>query len=124
MESTIASINAKITGLDDLMNKIDESKTKGLSNLTNTMQTLIDSNISKYKALQRLVTELTKQKTYVLGQFQTDLNQYLSDTFQPRYNRTQYLSLKEEVNAFKAKFYVSAYQLNCTNILGTTTEMT
>jgi predicted transcriptional regulator len=106
------------------MQKIEESKTKGLANLQSTLQTLIDTNIKKYKKLQNLSNELTQQKTYVIGQYQNDLNTYLNTSLQNRYNRNQYLALKAEVNAFKAKFYTATNQLNCSNILSTTTEST
>ena len=124
IEAAIATINTKVTGLDDVMKKIEESKTKGLANLQSTLQGLIDTNIKKYKKLQNLTDALTQQQSYVISQYQTDLNGYLNNSLQNRYNRSQYLTLKDEVNAFKAKFFTTTNQLNCTNILSANIEST
>jgi hypothetical protein len=106
------------------MKKIEESKTKGLANLQSTLQSLIDTNIKKYKKLQNLADALTQQQSYVISQYQTDLNGYLNTSMQNRYNRSQYLTLKDEVNAFKAKFFTATNQLNCINILSASPEST
>lgn len=118
VELAVASINAKFTGLDDLLQKMEESKIKGLANLDQTIQPLIDTNIKKYTKLQNFIDELTKQKIYVVNQYQTDFDEYLAKNFQSRYSLTWYLALKNQVNTFKAKFYNDGH-LNCTNILST-----
>ncbi|MEI6773748.1 MAG: hypothetical protein WCL18_02785 [bacterium] len=38
MEATINKINTKITGLDDVIKKMEDAKTQGLANLDKTMQ--------------------------------------------------------------------------------------
>lgn len=124
IEAAIATINTKVTWLDDVMKKIEESKTKGLANMQSTLQSLIDTNIKKYKKLQNLADALTQQQAYVVSQYQTDLNGYLNTSMQNRYNRSQYLTLKDEVNAFKAKFFTATNQLNCANILSASPEST
>lgn len=122
--TTVDKINAKVIGLDDLIKKMEESKIKGLENLDKTLQQTVDINIKKYKKLQNLVDELTKQKAYVLGQYQMDFDEYFSNNFQNRYNRTQYLALKKQVDTFRSKFYTTTNQLNCTNMLSTSDEGT
>jgi len=124
VETTIDKINAKVTGLDDLIKKMEDAKVQGLANLDKTMQLLIDANIKKYKKLQNLFDALTTQKAYVLTQYQTDFDEYMSNNFQSRYNRNQYIALKNQVNAFKAKFYTNTNQLNCSSVLSTTDEST
>ena len=124
IEAAIATINTKVTGLDDVMKKIEESKTKGLANLQSTLQGLINTNIKKYKKLQNLADALTQQQSYVISQYQTDLNGYLNTSMQNRYNRSQYLTLRDEVNTFKAKFFTNTNQLNCINILSASPEST
>ena len=116
----VNSINAKITGLDDLIQKMDTTKTNGLNTLDKTIQTLIDSNVKRYKKLQTLADELTNQKAYVIGEYQMDLDEYLTNNLQNRYNRTQYLTLKADVESFRSMYYTSTNQLNCSNILSTT----
>ena len=116
----VNSINAKVIGLDDLIQKMDDSKNKGLSSLDKTIQPLIDSNVKKYKRLQDLLDDLTNQKTFVLGEYQMDLDEYLTNNLQSRYDRSQYITLKNDIDAFKTKFYASTNQLNCSNILSTT----
>lgn len=122
VETTITAINAKVTWLDDLMQKMESSKTKGLVNMDTTLQPLIDATIKKYKNLQNIFSGLSAQKTYVVNQYQTDLNDFINNNFQTRYNRSQYLALKNEVNIFKAKYYTINNQLNCSNILATSDE--
>lgn len=104
------------------MQKMESSKTKGLVNMDTTLQPLIDATIKKYKNLQNIFSGLSAQKTYVVNQYQTDLNDFINNNFQTRYNRSQYLALKNEVNIFKAKYYTINNQLNCSNILATSDE--
>ncbi|MEI6773749.1 MAG: hypothetical protein WCL18_02790 [bacterium] len=85
---------------------------------------MIDANIKKYKKLQNLFDGLTKQKAYVLTQYQSDFDEYMSKNFQNRYNHAQYLALKNQINTFKAKFYTGTNQLNCANVLSTSDEGT
>ena len=122
VETAIDSINAKITGLDDLIKKMDDVKTKGVANLNTILQPLIDTNAKKYKTLRNLVDELTTQKVNVINQYQTDFDEYLNTNFQSRYNRSQYLALKTQINNYQSKFYTVTNQLNCSNILSTTDE--
>jgi hypothetical protein len=120
VDTMVNAINAKVTGLDDLMQKIDTAKTDGLANLDKTIQLLIDKNVKIYKKLTTLSDELTQQKTFVVGEYQMDLDEYMTDNLQSRYNRTQYLALQNDVNTFKSTFYTTNNQLNCSSILGTT----
>ena len=122
VELIINIINAKITGLDNLIQKMEDAKNKWLDNLDKALQPLIDANSKKYKKLQTLVDELTQQKTYVVGQYQMDFDEYLTKNLQTRYDRSQYLALKDQINSFKAKFYTTTNQLNCSNILSPTDE--
>lgn len=124
VEALVNKINAKVTGLDDVMQKLEDTKIKGLTNLDKTMQSLIDTNIKKYKRLQNISDELTRQKSYVAGQFQMDFDEYLTNTFQNRYNRSQYLALKEEVNTYRSKYYTITDQLNCPSIFAPIDEGT
>ena len=124
IESTITAINAKFTGLNDLLQKMEDSKIAWLANLDQTIQPLIDSNVKKYVKLQTFIDDLTKQKTYVVNQYQSDFDQYLADNFQTWYSRSWYLDLKNQVNVFKAKFYTITNQLNCTSILSINDEGT
>ncbi|MCX6824953.1 MAG: peptidoglycan-binding domain-containing protein [candidate division SR1 bacterium] len=118
----VNSINAKITGLGDFIQKMDDSKNKGLISLDRTIQTVIDSNVKKYKKLQNLSDDLEQQKSSLVGQYQMDLDGYLSSNLQTRYNRSQLLSLQNDINTFKAKYYTEAKQLNCSNLLSLTDE--
>ncbi len=120
VETTVNKINAKVTGLDDLIKKMEDTKLKGLNGLDKTLQPLIAANIKTYKRLQNLSDELTKQKMYVVGEYQLDFDEYLTNNLQSRYNRSQFLALKDEVNSFKAKFYTTTNQLNCSSILSAT----
>ncbi|HMS91505.1 MAG TPA: peptidoglycan-binding domain-containing protein [Candidatus Absconditabacterales bacterium] len=122
--STVDKINAKVTGLDDLIKKMEDTKIKGLENLDKTLQQTIDINSKKYKKLQNLPNELTTQKAYVLNQYQIDFDEYFSNNFQNRYNRTQYLALKKQVDTFRSKFYTNTNQLNCLNVLASSDEGT
>jgi len=117
LESTIAAIHAKATGLDDLIKKMDESRLWGITNLDNTLQSIADINIKKYKKIQNILTGLTQQKEYILRQYQTDFDEYFNNNFKNRYNRAQYLVLKNEIDTFQSKFYISTNKLNCSNIL-------
>ena len=110
--------------MDDLIQKMENTKNQGLTNLDKSIQPLIAATIKKYKKLQNLTDELTKQKTYVVGQYQLDFDEYMNNNLQNRYNRDQYIALKSEVNAFKAKYYASVSQLNCSNILSTSDDGT
>gem|GEM_PF-2512520 len=120
VETTVNKINAKVTGLDELIQKMEDTKTKGLANLDKTLQPLVDTNVRIYKKLQNLIDELTKQKTFVVGEYEMDIDEYLNNNLQSRYNRSQFLALKDEVNSFKAKFYTTTNQLNCSSILSAT----
>ena len=91
-----------------------------MSNLDKTIQSLIATNIKKYKKLQNLSGELTQQKMFVMGQFQMDLDEYLTNNLQSRYDRTQYLTLKTEVDNFRKIYYTTNDQLNCSNVLSAT----
>jgi archaellum component FlaC len=122
VETVVNKINSKVTGLDELIKKIETTKISGLISLDKTMQTLVESNIKKYKKLQTLSDELTKQKTYVVGQYQMDLDEYVTNNLQSRYNRSQFVALKNDIAAYKAKYYTVSSQLNCTNLLSTTDE--
>jgi hypothetical protein len=51
-----------------------------------------------------------------------DFDEYLTKNLQTRYDRSQYLALKDQINSFKAKFYTTTNQLNCSNILSPTDE--
>lgn len=124
VETTIDKINAKITGLDDLITKMEDAQTKGLANLDMMIQQVIDLNIKKYKKIQNLADQLAKQKAYALNQYQMDFDEYMNNNFQNRYNRSQYLALKQQVESFQAKFYTNTNQLNCSNILSTSDEGT
>lgn len=124
LETTVTKINTKITGLDELIAKMEESKNKWLVNLDKTLQPMIDSNIKKYKKLQTLANELSLQKTFVVGQFQMDLDEYLTNNLQARYNRSQFVTLKNDIAKYKTKYYTTTSQLNCSNILSTTDEST
>lgn len=124
VESTITAINAKITGLDDLLQKMEDSKTKGITNLDTSFQSLIDKYIKKYKKLQTLEDVLTQQKTYLLQQYKLDFDGYMNNNFKNRYDRNLYLSLKDEIDTFRSKFYIGKYSLNCSNILSPNDEST
>lgn len=124
IETIVAKINAKITGLDDVIKKMEATKNTGVNTMNKSIQTLIDSNIKKYKKLQNLANELTQQKSYVIGQFQMDLDEYMTNNLQNRYNRSQFLALREEVNNFKYFYYTKTNQLNCANVLSTTDQST
>jgi len=106
--------------LDDVINKIDDLKNKGLTNLDKIIQPLIDSKVKMYKKLQSLATELTQQKSYVVGEYQMDIDEYMTNNLQARYNRSQYLALKAEVDNFKSMYYTTTNQLNCSSILSAT----
>jgi len=74
--------------------------------------------------LQNFINELSGQKTYVVNEYQNDFQEYLNNSFQNWYDRAQYLTLKDQVNKFKSKFYITTNQLNCSNILATSDEVT
>ena len=93
-----------------------------MTNLDKSLQSLIDTNTKKYKRLQTLSDELTKQKLFVAGQYQMDFDEYLTNNLQNRYNRAQFLALKNDVEKFKTKYYTSVNQLNCSSVLSTTDE--
>ncbi|HBB04215.1 TPA: hypothetical protein DCZ39_04970 [Patescibacteria group bacterium] len=80
---------------------------------------MIDSNVKKYPKLKNLADELEQQKAYLIGQYEMDLDEYLNNNFQIRYNRSQFMTLQKEINAFKSKYYTSTNQLNCSNIVST-----
>ncbi|MEI6671983.1 MAG: hypothetical protein WCL02_01085 [bacterium] len=101
---------------------MEESKTKGIANLDTSFQSLIDKYIKKYKKLQTLGDVLTQQKTYIIQQYKLDFDGYMNNNFKNRYDRNQYLSLKDEIATFRSKFYISTYKLNCPNILSTNDE--
>jgi DNA repair exonuclease SbcCD ATPase subunit len=124
VETNVTKINSKVVGLDDLLKKMEETKSKGLANLDKTIQPLIDSNIKKYKKLQNLFDEMTKQKMYVVGQYQMDLDEFLTNNLQSRYNRSQFTTLKNDIANYKAKYYTKTNQLNCSSILSTVDEGT
>ena len=124
VEDTITAINAKIPWLDDVIQKIETAKTAGLANLDTTFQTLIDATIKKYTTLQNLSGGLSQQKAYIINEYQTDFTTYLNNTFQGRYDRSQYLALKDQIDAFEAKYYTINNQLNCTNILAMSDQAT
>ena len=124
VEATIATINTKIPWLDDVLQKIETAKTAGLANLDTTFQTLIDATIKKYTTLQNISGWLSQQKSYIVNEYQTDFNNYLNNTFKGRYDRSQYLGLKDQIDAFEAKYYTINNQLNCTNILSMSDEAT
>ena len=67
---------------------------------------------------------MSQQKAYILNEYQTDFNNYLNNTFKGRYDRSQYLGLKDQIDAFEAKYYTINNQLNCTNILSMSDEAT
>lgn len=117
LDTTITTINSKITGLDDLIQKIEISKTKWLTALDSTIKSLLAINTKRYKRLQTLDGVLTQQKLYVLGQYQMDIDEYVSNSLQNRYDRSQYLSLKDDVENLTSLYYTSSKQLNCSNIL-------
>jgi hypothetical protein len=60
----------------------------------------------------------------MIGQYKMDFDEYLSNNLQARYNRSQYLALKDQVNTFRSKFYTQNNQLNCSNILSASDEGT
>jgi|GEM_PF-1117509 len=91
-------------------------------NLNKALQPYIDTNIKKYKKLQNLANELSLQKTFVVGQFQMDLDEYLTNNLQTRYNRSKFVALKNDVATYKAKYYTNTSQINCSNILSTTDD--
>lgn len=122
VEATIAKINSKIIGSDGLAPKIEDMENKGIASLDKSIQSLVDTNIKKYKKLQNLSDELIRQKAYMIGQYQMDFDEYLASNLKSRYNHSQYLALKSEIAAYKAKFYTSANQLNCSTISSTTEE--
>lgn len=122
IDSLVNQINAKVTGLGDLMQNMESIKSKGITSLDKAIQPLINTNIKKYKKLQNILNDLTTQKTYILGQYEMDFNEYLNNNLKNRYDHGQYISLKNEVNGFKAKFYTIANQLNCSNALATSDE--
>jgi len=119
IDTTITKINGKITGLDDLIKKIETSKSKWLTALDSTMQSLVTINTKRYKKLQNLDGALTQQKLYVLGQYQMDIDEYVSNSLQNRYNRSTYVALKDEVEKVTSLYYTSSKQLNCSNMLST-----
>ncbi|MEI7558628.1 MAG: hypothetical protein WCJ45_07740 [bacterium] len=94
---------------------------QGVANLSKTFQTLVESSANTYKTLKTLTDPLNQQKTYIVSQFQTELDGYLADTLQKRYDRNKYLALKKEVAAYKSRFFTTTNQLNCSNILATDT---
>lgn len=51
-----------------------------------------------------------------------DFDEYLTNNLQSRYNRTQFVALKNDVEKFKAKYYTNTNQLNCSSVLSTTDE--
>jgi len=110
--------------LDDVIQKIETAKTAGLANLDTTFQSLIDATIKKYTTLQNLSGGLSQQKAYIINEYQADFTTYLNNTFQGRYDRSQYLALKDQIDAFEAKYYTINNQLNCTNILAMSDQAT
>ncbi len=118
LDADIMTLTNKITGLD-LLQKIEISKTKWLTALDSSLQSLIATNIKKYKRLQTLTTGLTQQKVYVLGQYEMDINEYVSNSMKNRYDRSQYLTLKNDVDHLLSLYYTSSKQLNCSNMLST-----
>lgn len=120
VESGVNRINAKITGLDDLIKKLDITKAKWLSSLDKTIQMVIDKNVRMYKKLANLADTLTAQKTYVLGQYTIDLDGYIANNLQNRYDRTKYLELKKEVENFKSLYFTTNNQLNCSSVISAT----
>ncbi|MEI6118436.1 MAG: hypothetical protein WCP92_04280 [bacterium] len=118
----VTTINSKIPGLNDLLVKIEDTKTKGVENFGNMLQSLIDTNATKYKKLQKLADNLSQQKAYLMTQYQKDLDDYVTNSFQSLYNRTAFVSLKNDILKYKAKYYTPTNQLNCTSILSTTDE--
>ncbi len=117
VDAIVQSINSKITGLDDLIQKMDDTKSKGIGLLNMTLQPFIDTNVKKYKKLQNLEDALIQQKALVIGKYSSDLNWYLSNNLQNRYNRTAYNDLKSQVNNFQSTFYTANGILNCSSIL-------
>jgi hypothetical protein len=117
VETTIAKITAKITGIDELSQKIETTKTNGIAALSTTMQSLITNTLKKYKKLQTTTDELDAQKLYIMGQFQLDLDEYLSSSVKNRYDHAKYLTLKNQIKTFSSKFYTSNNQFNCATIL-------
>lgn len=101
---------------------METEESKILVGIDTSLQALIQTNIKKYKRLQNLSGELTTQKTFLLGQYQLDIDEYFTKIFQNRYDHGEYIVLKKQVEEFQEKFYTPAYQLNCSNILSTTNE--
>lgn len=120
--STVDKINAKVIGIDDLAKKMKDTQDKGREALEKTLQQTIDDTTKKYKKIQNLSDALMKQKTHVLDQYQMDFDEYFSNNFGARYNRSQYLALKKQVDAFESKFYSNTHQLNCANIFSSSDE--
>lgn len=121
MDNIVTKIHGKLTGLDDLISKMDDTKTKGVSTMDQRIQALITTDLAKYLKLQSLASELNKQKIYILGQFQLDVDEYMTKNLQSRYDRAAYLSLKSDVERYKAKYYSGA-SLNCVNALSSSNE--
>jgi len=117
IDTIVTTINTKVTWLDDSIPKVESAKNKWMLLLDTTLQSLIETTIKRNKKIPNLNDELMRQKSYVVGQYQMDLDEYLTNIFQNRYNRNQYLTLKNQVRIFSTKFYTTTNQLNCTNIL-------
>jgi len=120
VEATVTKINAKITGLDEVIKKMEDNKTKGLEVMNTMAQNMLTTNIKKHQQLQNAIDELTKQKTYMIGLLKMDLDEYLTSKLENRYNRTAYVALKSEVATFKSKYYSETNQLNCANFISAT----
>ncbi|MEI7918964.1 MAG: hypothetical protein WCH65_01795 [bacterium] len=124
VEATITKINTKITGFENISQNIEAAKKNGVAALDSNIQLSIATLLKRYKNFQIANDVLTGQKSYIMGQFQLDLDEYVANNLKSRYDRSQYLSLQDQIKVFSSKFYTQTNQLNCSSITNTTDETT
>ena len=124
VEATITKINTKITGFENISQNIEAAKKNGVAALDSNIQLSIATLLKRYKNFQIANDVLTGQKSYIMGQFQLDLDEYVANNLKSRYDRSQYLSLQDPIKVFSSKFYTQTNQLNCSSITNTTDETT
>jgi len=117
LDALAYQLNNLLGWASDYSSKIESLKYAGIGLLSNQIQSVINSQITKYPKLTLLSGDLVWQKESILNSYKTEMNSYLDTLFQKRYDRSKYNIIKDKIQKLQAKYYINNNKFNCINIL-------
>jgi len=122
-EDGILQINSSLSiDQQNFFSSLNLRRDTVINTMNQELDGYIQSNVAKFINVPNYYSTISKQKKETVEWYISDIDSKINNIFWDRYDRDQYLYMKEQVELIQSRFYID-WDLNCQKLLTTEIDL-